>query len=39
MIVHTLQREEMQNLGKVISIQNQSIELCIKIFLQVLYLS
>ena len=37
MIVHPLQREEMQNLGKVFSIQNQSIEL--RIFLQVLYLS
>ena len=37
MIVHTLQRVEVQNLGKVFSIHNQSIKLGMKLFLHVLY--
>ena len=37
MIVHTLHREEMQNLGKVSSVQNQSIEPGLKLCFNILY--
>ena len=38
MIVQTLNREDTQTLGKVFSIQNQSMELGMKLFLHVLFL-